>query len=172
MPLITVNPQNQAALQRVVPMLQKDAMAVATDPHPVARFIKYWIPVIIYAILIFHVSATPGEDIPSLFPNQDFLAHALEYFIFALLINRALKQYFPMFSFKKRFLYVGVIAIVYAASDEFHQMFVPNRYCSALDLLSDSFGVLIASLMYRYISEKKTAPRAQPQAQPDASGQE
>jgi VanZ family protein len=130
-------------------------MAAATNPHPLARFIKYWIPVIIYAILIFCVSATPGEDIPSLFPNQDFLAHALEYFIFALLINRALKQYFPLFSFKKRFLYVSVIAIVYAASDEFHQMFVPNRYCSALDLLCDSFGVFIASHMYRYIFEKK-----------------
>jgi VanZ family protein len=167
MPLITVNPQNQAALHRAVLMLPKDAMAVVTNPHPVVRFIKYWIPVIIYAILIFYVSATPGEDIPSLFPNQDFLAHTLEYFIFALLINRALKQYFPLLPFNKRFLYVSVIAIVYAASDEFHQMFVPNRYCSALDLLCDSLGVLIAWHMYGNIFEKKTAP----QAQPEASGQ-
>ncbi|MFA6217372.1 MAG: VanZ family protein [Candidatus Omnitrophota bacterium] len=123
-------------------------MAVVINQDPVARFIKYWLPVIVYAILIFHVSATPGEEIPSLFPKQDIVAHLLEYFIFGLLINRAIKSYFPGNSFGMRFFWVSFIGIAYGASDEFHQMFVPNRYCSSVDLLSDSLGVFIATFVY------------------------
>ncbi|MFA5117901.1 MAG: VanZ family protein [Candidatus Omnitrophota bacterium] len=123
-------------------------MAAAIKPDQLMRFIKYWIPVIIYAIIIFQVSATPGEEILTLFPKQDIVAHVLEYFIFALLINRALKAYFPGISFGARFLAVSLIGIVYGASDEFHQMFVPNRYCSSADLWCDSLGVFAANIVY------------------------
>lgn len=42
------------------------------------------------------------------------------------------------------YLLVSAIAIAYAASDEFHQSFVPNRAASGWDVLIDAAGVLLA----------------------------
>lgn len=111
-------------------------------------FIKYWIPVIIYAILIFCVSSVPGDNIPRLFSAQSLVFHIAEYAIFAFLINRALRAYYPDWIYRRRFLWVFFLAFIYAASDEFHQSFVPNRYMSLFDLACDSLGVFIANIFY------------------------
>ena len=114
------------------------------------RLIKYWLPVIIYAILIFYLSSLTGKDLPDLFSGQDILAHLIEYACFALLINRALKAYSPKLIHSKRILWVCVIAIIYAASDEFHQSFVAGRNSSLFDLFLDAMGSLMGGLVYRW----------------------
>jgi VanZ family protein len=43
-----------------------------------------------------------------------------------------------------------MIAVLYAASDEFHQTFVAGRHGSPVDVLVDSAGVLIAIALLRY----------------------
>ena len=120
---------------------------------PVARgglgFIKYWLPVIIYAIIIFYFSSLPGEDIPALFPCQDVAFHVIEYTILAFLFNRAMKGYYPGFVYKKRFFFILLFCVLYALSDEFHQAFVPNRTPSLLDVTYDGLGVCIANFLYR-----------------------
>jgi VanZ family protein len=112
-------------------------------------FIIYWLPVLIYAILIFYLSSIPGEDIPVVFRYQDVLLHIIEYAIFALLFSRALKAYQPRLSFDKRFVAVFIFSFFYAVSDEIHQSFVPQRNCSLLDLMYDSIGIVAASILYR-----------------------
>jgi VanZ family protein len=44
----------------------------------------------------------------------------------------------------------ALIAIAYAASDEFHQTFVEGRHGAVTDVLIDSAGVLIAVALLRY----------------------
>ncbi|TAN62501.1 VanZ family protein, partial [bacterium] len=39
-----------------------------------------------------------------------------------------------------------IIAVIYAASDEFHQSFIPGRNADALDWMADSFGAALGSL--------------------------
>jgi VanZ family protein len=112
-------------------------------------FFRYWLPVIIYAGLIFYLSSLPGKDIPLLFPYQDVVAHIIEYACFSLLINRALKANNPSLLRIGRFWSVFLIAIVYAVSDEFHQSFVPNRFPSLLDIAYDGLGIFMASILYR-----------------------
>ena len=113
-----------------------------------ARFIKYWIPVIISAILIFCLSSVPGDNIPRLFSAQSLVFHIVEYAVFAFLINRALREYYSGWIYRRRFLWVFFLAFIYAVSDEFHQSFVPNRCMSLFDLAYDGLGIFIANIFY------------------------
>lgn len=115
----------------------------------VVKLIKYWLPVVIYAIIIFYFSSIPGQDIPHVFPYQDIVFHVIEYALFALLINRALRAGNPAIAYSRRFLWVIVLVIIYAITDEFHQSFVPNRIPSLFDIVSDGIGACIANLIYR-----------------------
>ena len=107
-------------------------------------FIKYWLPVIIYAIIIFSVSSIPGKDIPPVFKYQDTVFHFLEYAGLSLLLNRALKD-IPGF---KRFSLVLILCLLYALSDEWHQSFVPGRNASLYDAAVDGIGAFITSVIY------------------------
>ncbi len=49
------------------------------------------------------------------------------------------------------FLWSGIVCIIYGASDEFHQYFVPNRSSELQDLLADIAGVLIMLLLIKYV---------------------
>ena len=116
----------------------------------VFKFFKYWLPVIICAILIFYLSSLTGEDLPGLFTRQDIVGHLIEYAGFAFLLSRALKAYSPKLIHSKRIFWVCVIAIIYAMSDEFHQMFVSGRVASFFDLFIDAIGSLTGGLLYRW----------------------
>jgi hypothetical protein len=124
-------------------------MPASKNKSSALLFVKYWVPVIIYAGLIFYLSSLPGKDIPFLFPYQDVIAHIVEYTFFALLINRALKTYNPSMIKIRRFWLVFLMAIAYAVSDEFHQSFVPNRFPSLLDVTYDGLGIFLANIFYR-----------------------
>jgi len=94
---------------------------------------------------IFYLSHQPSIDlIPPLFPMQDKLLHAIEFFVLgiALLLNRDLRPGgIPI-------LIVFLAGASWGVLDEIHQSFVPGRDCSAGDLLADIVG-LAASLTLR-----------------------
>ncbi|MBU4076921.1 MAG: VanZ family protein [Euryarchaeota archaeon] len=98
-----------------------------------------------YAILIFYLSSQGPEAIPvkPLFPHQDKVMHFAEYVPFGWL---SLKAFMPATS-------IGFVAsmgfsLVYAASDEVHQSFVPGREMSIMDWLADAAGILISGYVY------------------------
>ena len=72
-------------------------------------------------------------------------AHGTEYAILSCLLLFALWKY----SFTKRAKYVlaFLITAVYAASDEFHQLFVQGRSCQVTDVMIDSSGALVGLLI-------------------------
>lgn len=67
------------------------------------------------------------------------LAHTAEFALLGLIISNA---YFHTFQKRKPILSF-LTASAYAATDEFHQLFVEGRACSAVDWMIDSFGVLL-----------------------------
>ncbi len=113
------------------------------------RFLKFWLPVIIYATLIFCISSVPGEDIPDVFSNQSYIFHFLEYLAFAFLIKRAINEYYPKETNKRRLIMVVAIVFAYSLFDEFHQSFVPNRAASLADVFTDVLGSFLGSLIYK-----------------------
>ena len=71
------------------------------------------------------------------------LAHFTEYAVLAILVLRAIRQPRrddprPWIGRHARFT-VLVVAL-YAASDEWHQSFVPTRQASVVDVMIDTFG--------------------------------
>ena len=139
--------------------------------------VKGWLPVIVWAALIFLFSSdlfsganTAGVIAPWLrrtFPAWSAdqidgvhllirkLGHVSEYFIFALLLMRALRlQAAKALDAKQFFLGIAVTAL-YAISDELHQIFVPSRSASDIDVLIDVCGGLAGSLCFYFWSWRK-----------------
>jgi VanZ family protein len=134
-------------------------------------FAKYWLPVLIWMIVIYSASSDRGSVRHSsriiepivrwLFPQiQDRTvrsivyyvrkaAHVTEYALLGMLLWRALPKPNPgptcPWPWKTAGL-VLLIAFLYAASDEIHQLFVPNREGRFLDVLIDTSGAALGLL--------------------------
>jgi len=97
--------------------------------------------------LIFFLSAQ--QDLDSGLGTLDLilrkLAHMTEYALLTLLWAWALR---PVTRWNV--VAAALIAVAYAASDEFHQTFVEGRSGAASDVLVDSVGVVIALALLRY----------------------
>ncbi len=113
----------------------------------------FWLPPIGYMAAIFMMSSVSLPEIG--FEAPDYILHALEYFLLALLLMRLFlsKQVFHRFltgnkeslvNWRQTCLIAVVIAIGYGISDEIHQYFVPGRHCSLHDVFSDIAGTLLA----------------------------
>ena len=103
--------------------------------------LKRWFPALMVMGIIFWFSSQPRDALPD-FGWLDWLVkksgHVVEYAILA-------SSYWFAFDFKKdRRWLAWLLALVFSASDEFHQSFVPGRFPSVLDvLIFDNLGALI-----------------------------
>ncbi len=110
------------------------------------HWLSLWIPVLIQMGLIFYFSSQPGGS-PTLdkFPLPAGLGHFLGYGLLGLLLYRALNNGFTRWSIiaaRNAF----IIGLLYAVSDEFHQLFVPGREASIFDVLIDTAGLVVAQI--------------------------
>ena len=71
-------------------------------------------------------------------------AHFSEYFVLYILLFNVIKNYIHS---KKIILYSIMGVIIYAASDEFHQYFVPGRSAAIKDVFIDTCGGIAASIV-------------------------
>ncbi|MEK9200859.1 MAG: VanZ family protein [Patescibacteria group bacterium] len=110
--------------------------------------LKYWLPSIVWMLLIYSFSATPSLR-ASAIAWQDFYirkaAHIGEYFILSVLYFYALTKS-TSFSRPKRLIYTLILAVIYAFTDEFHQTFVFDRTGKIIDVFIDTLGILTASI--------------------------
>ena len=67
-------------------------------------------------------------------------AHAMEYAVLGFLLVAALCD--NAWEERKRIILCIALGVIYACSDEFHQLFVPGRSGQISDVLLDSCGVL------------------------------
>ncbi len=95
-----------------------------------------------WAVLIFCASSIPSlkTELPYDFILRK-IAHVLEYFIFTFLLHRAFKASWKLKAFYL-FAWPASVSLLYAISDEFHQMFVAGRSGSLQDVLVDAAGIL------------------------------
>lgn len=115
------------------------------------NFITYWIPFLLWASFIFFSSSLPAKDIPALFPFQDIVFHFLAYACFAFLLGRAMNHSrIHTLVRPHKICLVIILSLLFAASDEFHQQFVPGRVCSGLDLFIDLIAVMFGASIYQW----------------------
>jgi VanZ family protein len=109
-----------------------------------------WVAVVTWMGLIFYLSAQPRlpRVIPLGLPQiQDIIGHFTVYGVLAVLLWWALRGAgvrHPLF-------WALASAILYGASDEFHQSFVPNRHPDVFDLATDLAGAATALLIVRWL---------------------
>lgn len=119
----------------------------------IKEFIRRWGFSLLMMGTIFVFSSTPGSDLPSFGSFDSFVkkgGHMLGYGLLAL-------TYWYGFDFKRNRSWLAwLIAVLYAATDEFHQSFVPGRHPSPVDvLLFDGGGaVIILLICSRFIKPK------------------
>jgi VanZ family protein len=113
----------------------------------------------IFVVSSFHQAPLP----PGV---SDKPAHAFGYMGLGFVIARALGGGLPP-RITRRDLFIGLaIAVAYAASDEFHQRFVPGRFADLADLYADAMGsaiALSACWAWGIISPRSRQPAARSQ---------
>lgn len=105
-----------------------------------------WLLVIFWMSVIFAFShqAHSSEATAVYFGDSNIFArkmgHISEFGLLFLLIRFALRKHLEL---KKATLGAVLLAIIYAASDEWHQSFVPGRSACVEDVMLDSSAVLL-----------------------------
>jgi VanZ family protein len=112
------------------------------------KFLKFWFPVLIYCCIIFAASSIPSIDLGGTIPNLDKVVHMVEYGILSVLFSRAVRATSPQASLLLGFAITLYFVVFYGTTDEFHQSFVLGRSCDLNDLMADTIGGAMASLIY------------------------
>ena len=114
--------------------------------------IIYWFFTVSYMGIIFYLSSLEKIELPPLPENSDKLLHICAYLFLALLTSFSLyksgiKKYVLMLAF--------LIATLYGISDEIHQAFVPGRDAGIDDVIADSIGASLGSILAGRVRVKK-----------------
>ena len=137
-------------------------------PSPAVRFARYVLPALLWMGVIFYLSTGSGSAektnplinillhryLPALaerltnaqMEQIDFAirkaAHVTEYAILGLLLYRAFRGGRIPFRHRDAALTL-LLGALYAASDEYHQSFVPGRWATPEDAMIDTAGVTL-----------------------------
>jgi VanZ family protein len=148
------------------------------------KLLRFWLPAVLWGVLMScastdalssnHTSRFILPLLHSLFPHASTAmldelhllirkaAHLTEYFVFSVLLFRAVRGMGTGWQVRWAFTALA-IAAVYSALDEFHQSFVPSRTASPWDSLLDTAGATVAQicmwLWFRARENKRPAPR-------------
>lgn len=82
-------------------------------------------------------------------------AHVFEYFVLGVLALNV----FDAFNVKRKVLFAIILCILYASSDEFHQLFT-GRTASVTDILLDSVASIVGIYLLNFIFSRRKKGRA------------
>lgn len=109
-----------------------------------------------WAILIFVASSIPGNEIPEVgIVNFDKLVHMGIYACLAALVYLSFRNQtrLPRL-FKFAVVAAILVASLYGASDEIHQLWTPGRTCDIWDWTADTFGAILGVLAARLVERR------------------
>lgn len=139
------------------------------------RFVAVsWVAVAVWACFIFFMSSNTStglneglgifssiyramQDVQAsiLGPDADVLssiAHFCEYTVFGAILANALRCHMPL---RRACLVAIACASLYGVSDEFHQLFVPDRMCDPVDWMVDTAGATLGSGIFYAVQRKR-----------------
>ncbi|MEK6741829.1 MAG: VanZ family protein [Nanoarchaeota archaeon] len=108
---------------------------------------------VLMAVEIFLVSSITGSKPTTGGLNLSVLYHSIVFFLFSFftILSIVKKNNKKM----KSLILPVVISFLYAVLDEVHQLFVPLRNASILDVLVDTTGILLSVAVYLYYKRTK-----------------
>jgi VanZ family protein len=138
-----------AAIETVLKWWRGQVHAWPPDHLPVScawRRLALWIPPLVYAVIIFHLSSE-SDPLPSLTTAfSDKALHAIEYAGLAFLLCRALRG--EGLRWRSALVIAILITSAYGASDEWHQSHVFGRQPDILDWVADTSGAATGAIVY------------------------
>ncbi len=111
------------------------------------KTLRNWICALGFGGLIWYVSSLPLHG--PVFANAakkhlDWVAHAVEYGLFAVLLFEAMRRTIVGRGRVKRALILAaLVASIFAVADEIHQSAIPYRVPSVADAWADMAGIVI-----------------------------
>lgn len=125
--------------------------------HRTLEQLMFWLPTLIWMTVIFSFSAQPALHVSPV-SWQDFVlkktAHFTEYFILALLFDHSLRHT-TRFSQRNRLIFTIIFVVLYASSDELHQLFIATRDGRVRDVVIDILGGCTGLIFQRFFSNSK-----------------
>jgi len=112
-------------------------------PRELCKVVFRWGLLVGYMACIFTLSAIPGNFLPDVSAG-DKLIHAGEFGLLAVLIYRVFGTHATTWPRARLALLSILGAILYGTTDEFHQIFVPQRATELADVVADSLGATLA----------------------------
>jgi len=107
----------------------------------------YWLPIVLYCLYLFIQSSLAYPKVLPNVPYLDKVVHFLEYAVLGFLFYRA----FRTLSIRSDGILVMAFSILatigYGISDELHQLYVPYREASILDLAADAAGGIFSVIL-------------------------
>jgi VanZ family protein len=121
--------------------------------------LRHWGLALLMMAIIFGFSSIPAVELPN-FGLVDLLVkkggHAFGYGLLALTFVRGLKG--ESQNIYSRWLYAAwVMAVLYSATDEFHQSFTPGRHPEVTDMMIDASGAAIMLFLFDWFRKKRPA---------------
>ncbi|MCB0652153.1 MAG: VanZ family protein [Saprospiraceae bacterium] len=118
---------------------------------------KYFIPAITWAAVIFILSAMPGKNLPHIdlgdLLEADKIAHIGVYLILTLLLFRGLVKQKSLTT--KNIIYAIIITAGYGILLEFGQYyFFPGRYFEFFDIVANIIGSITSLIFLKFINHK------------------
>jgi len=111
-----------------------------SDVRVLSVFLRFWLPVLGYIVLIFAGSSIPNLPNPTHIPYADKAAHFVEYGLLGLIVGRTFRHSGPDFLRKFWFGFAIIAATAVGFCDEWYQSTVPGRERSIYDFLADVIG--------------------------------
>ncbi|NTW13510.1 MAG: VanZ family protein [Candidatus Moranbacteria bacterium] len=115
---------------------------------------------VLWMSVIFYFSSMSGTTSASLAPFDSLLerkgAHVFEYLVLSLLVFNVLRRTFIRERLGAQMALIASLSLLYALSDEIHQLFVPGREGKLSDIGIDLVGIFLGILLIVAVSVRKS----------------
>jgi VanZ family protein len=160
-------------------ILRKNDAQQSSSDSPFLTELRYWTPVAGWGLAIWVFSTShfaenytsqwivpvlhwllPHAQPRTLFRLHHYIrkgAHVFEYFLFSMLLLHAIRRGRPGWRLSWSLAVMG-LTVLWAGSDEIHQIFVHGRGPSLRDVLIDGVGAALAQLLAFWWLVKRPRP--------------
>ena len=132
------------AWMSIIFFFSTDLFSGSQTSRIIGPFLKWFVP---------DISAESIATVQLVFRK---IAHLVEYGILSILCCRALAKQDKLRVLQLAALVQAVlIAVAYAAFDEWHQSWTDERFGSPLDVAIDSVGAIVGAVLFSWLSRRK-----------------
>ena len=121
-------------------------------PHKILLSVLKSAPLVFWSILIFYLSSQPTRSLSEDVSQNVLIFKTIHIVVYAVMFTLA---YLASYQYKinKALLLAALYTLLFAVSDEIHQLFVPTRTGKVSDIFIDTLGLVIGYYTIRVMNK-------------------